>query len=42
VNCNLCEMICPDFAIFCVAADDEAASVAAQGASQEVHEGGPN
>jgi len=24
VNCNLCEMICPDFAIFSVAAPEEA------------------
>lgn len=24
VNCNLCEMICPDFAIFSVAVSDEA------------------
>ena len=31
VNCNLCEMICPDFAIFCVPAEDEAAA----------NEGGP-
>jgi formate hydrogenlyase subunit 6/NADH:ubiquinone oxidoreductase subunit I len=23
VNCNLCEMICPDFAIFSVPADEE-------------------
>ena len=22
VNCNLCEMICPDFAIYCVAVED--------------------
>jgi 2-oxoglutarate ferredoxin oxidoreductase subunit delta len=45
VNCNLCEMICPDFAIFCVAASDNeaaAAKLAAQGASDEAHEGGPN
>ena len=37
VNCNLCEMICPDFAIFCVAADDveAAAAIAAQGVSDE-------
>lgn len=26
VNCNLCEMICPDFAIYCVAADGAEAS----------------
>ena len=25
VNCNLCEMICPDFAIFSVSVDDIAA-----------------
>ena len=25
VNCNLCEMICPDFAIFCVPAGDSVA-----------------
>ena len=25
VNCNLCEMICPDFAIFCVPAGDPVA-----------------
>jgi len=44
VNCNLCEMICPDFAIFCVAAGDEeaAAAVAAQGVPKEENEGGPN
>jgi len=24
VNCNLCEMICPDFAIFSVAAPEDA------------------
>lgn len=37
VNCNLCEMICPDFAIFCVDADDEeaAAAIAAQGDVEE-------
>ena len=29
VNCNLCEMICPDFAIFCVPA--EATETAAEG-----------
>jgi 2-oxoglutarate ferredoxin oxidoreductase subunit delta len=23
VNCGLCEMLCPEFAIFCVADDDE-------------------
>jgi formate hydrogenlyase subunit 6/NADH:ubiquinone oxidoreductase subunit I len=32
VNCNLCEMICPDFAIFCVPAEAETAA----------DEGGPN
>jgi 2-oxoglutarate ferredoxin oxidoreductase subunit delta len=32
VNCNLCEMICPDFAIFCVPADGVEAAA----------EGGPN
>jgi 2-oxoglutarate ferredoxin oxidoreductase subunit delta len=32
VNCNLCEMICPDFAIFCVPAEDE----------ETADEGGPN
>jgi 2-oxoglutarate ferredoxin oxidoreductase subunit delta len=44
VNCNLCEMICPDFAIFCVAADDDeaAATIAAQGVTAEETEGGPN
>jgi hypothetical protein len=37
-------MICPDFAIFCVAAGDEeaAAAVAAQGVPKEENEGGPN
>jgi hypothetical protein len=37
-------MICPDFAIFCVAADDEeaAAAIATQGASGEESQGGPN
>jgi 2-oxoglutarate ferredoxin oxidoreductase subunit delta len=29
VNCNLCEMICPDFAIFCV--PEEKAEKAAEG-----------
>jgi 2-oxoglutarate ferredoxin oxidoreductase subunit delta len=29
VNCNLCEMICPDFAIFCVPAEE--AEQAAEG-----------
>jgi 2-oxoglutarate ferredoxin oxidoreductase subunit delta len=29
VNCNLCEMICPDFAIFCV--PTEKAEAAAEG-----------
>ncbi len=24
VNCGLCEMLCPDFAIFCVTEDEEA------------------
>ena len=44
VNCNLCEMICPDFAIFCVDADDEeeAAAIAAQGDLDEEGQGGPN
>ncbi len=44
VNCNLCEMICPDFAIFCVAADDEAAAeaVVARAVSETQDEGGPN
>ena len=23
VNCNLCEMICPDFAIYCIPADGQ-------------------
>jgi 2-oxoglutarate ferredoxin oxidoreductase subunit delta len=32
VNCNLCEMICPDFAIFCIPADGAEAAA----------EGGPN
>jgi len=26
VNCNLCEMICPDFAIYCVAVEDDSAA----------------
>ncbi len=30
VNCNLCEMICPEFAIFTVEADSTAAEPAAQ------------
>jgi 2-oxoglutarate ferredoxin oxidoreductase subunit delta len=45
VNCNLCEMICPDFAIFCVAEDDDATaeSLAAKHAPQiDEEEGGPN
>lgn len=25
VNCNLCEQICPEFAIYCVAVDDAVA-----------------
>ena len=29
VNCNLCEMICPDFAIYSVPVEDEEAPVAA-------------
>ena len=29
VNCNLCEMICPDFAIFCVALEAHAPATAA-------------
>ena len=29
VNCNLCEMICPEFAIFSVLLPDEGASGAA-------------
>jgi 2-oxoglutarate ferredoxin oxidoreductase subunit delta len=29
VNCNLCEMICPDFAIFSLALEDEQAAPAA-------------
>ncbi|MCP4902461.1 MAG: 4Fe-4S dicluster domain-containing protein [bacterium] len=28
VNCNLCEMICPDFAIYCVAAESTSATAA--------------
>jgi hypothetical protein len=37
-------MICPDFAIFCVDADDEAAAaaIAAQGGLDEEAQGGPN
>jgi 2-oxoglutarate ferredoxin oxidoreductase subunit delta len=33
VNCNLCEMICPDFAIFSVAAPDARIGGAGDGAS---------
>ncbi len=44
VNCNLCEMICPDFAIFCVAEGDEeaAAAVVAEHAAEAEEIGGPN
>ena len=36
VNCNLCEMICPDFAIFCVpAGDDEAVRAVKKVAADE-------
>jgi 2-oxoglutarate ferredoxin oxidoreductase subunit delta len=35
VNCNLCEMICPDFAIFSVAVtEDEAAAEVAEAVQQ--------
>ena len=33
VNCNLCEMICPDFAIFSVPAADALVGAATEGAS---------
>jgi formate hydrogenlyase subunit 6/NADH:ubiquinone oxidoreductase subunit I len=39
VNCNLCEMICPDFAIFCVPAGDTAAVEAVRTAATEDDEG---
>ena len=35
VNCNLCEMICPDFAIFSVSADDETEAGETAVASQD-------
>ncbi len=31
VNCNLCEMICPDFAIYCVAVEDGAGAAGEEG-----------
>jgi 2-oxoglutarate ferredoxin oxidoreductase subunit delta len=34
VNCNLCEMICPDFAIFSVSAPDAFIGSAPEGASE--------
>ena len=33
VNCNLCEMICPDFAIFSVSAPDVRVGAATEGTS---------
>lgn len=35
VNCNLCEMICPDFAIFSVASPEEEAPENEEEASEE-------
>jgi len=34
VNCNLCEMICPDFAIFSVVVPDEIATGGAEASAQ--------
>jgi 2-oxoglutarate ferredoxin oxidoreductase subunit delta len=34
VNCNLCEMICPDFAIFSLPLKDDEESSEAQGATK--------
>jgi 2-oxoglutarate ferredoxin oxidoreductase subunit delta len=36
LNCNLCEMICPEFAIFSVAADGAGESSSVATAQQEV------
>ena len=35
VNCSLCEMICPDFAIFSVASAEAEEAIEAQGAAVE-------
>jgi 2-oxoglutarate ferredoxin oxidoreductase subunit delta len=35
VNCNLCEMICPDFAIYCETAEEVPASGAAASGGDE-------
>jgi len=42
VNCGLCEMICPDFAIFCVSLDEEPAAAPTAGAGdlETVPQGG--
>jgi 2-oxoglutarate ferredoxin oxidoreductase subunit delta len=32
VECDLCEVICPDFAIFCLPAEDEATEIQQEGA----------
>ena len=44
VNCNLCEMICPDFAIFSVSVEEEAAAqseaVAPKGETAKARESG--
>jgi 2-oxoglutarate ferredoxin oxidoreductase subunit delta len=42
VNCNLCEMICPDFAIYCVPAGSQAAAAAGRPVGAAAREEGPN
>jgi 2-oxoglutarate ferredoxin oxidoreductase subunit delta len=41
VNCNLCEMICPDFAIFSVVEADEAAAQGTEPPALEEEDGRP-
>ena len=40
VNCNLCEMICPDFAIFSVAVPEEGENADREGEVQEKSDAG--
>ena len=40
VNCNLCEMICPDFAIFSVSVEDGADGETTMAAAGAVQSGG--
>jgi 2-oxoglutarate ferredoxin oxidoreductase subunit delta len=35
VNCNLCEMICPDFAIYCIPADGTPTAAAVEARTGE-------